>query len=114
FVELRIRLRDDNVFFAFCIEPLDVGGHLAVLDDTVRRLDKAEVVDLGVAGERRDESDVRTFGGLDRAHAAVLRVVNVAHLESGALTRKTARTERRQETLVRQLGEWVRLINELR
>ena len=114
FVQLRVRLRDDDVLFAVGVEPLDVAGHLSVLDDTVRRLDEAEVVDLREARERRDESDVRTFRRLDRAHAAVLRVVNVANLESGALTRESARSERRQTTLVRQLGERVRLIHELR
>ena len=89
-------------------------GHLSVLDDTVRRLDEAEVVDLREARERRDESDVRTFRRLDRAHAAVLRIVDVANFEAGALTSESARSERRQTTLVRQLGERVRLIHELR
>ena len=88
--------------------------HLAVLHDAVRRLDEAEVVDARVARERRDQSDVRTFRRFDRAHAAVLRIVHVAHFEAGALARQTARSERRQTTLVRQLGERIRLIHELR
>ena len=67
-----------------------------------------------IAGERRDEADVRTFRRLDRAHAAVLRVVHVADLEAGALARQAARAERRQTTLVRQLGQRVGLVHELR
>ena len=113
-VERAIRLRDDRVFFLVRVEPRDLVGDLAVLHDAIRRLDEAEVVHLRVAGERRDESDVRTFRRLDRAHAAVLRVVHVADFEAGALARQTARSERRQTTLVRQLGERIRLIHELR
>ncbi len=75
---------------------------------------KPEVVDPRVAGERRDESDVRTFRRLDRAHAAVLRVVHVADLEPGALARQAARAEGRQAALVRQLGQRVGLVHELR
>ena len=112
-IQLGVRLRNGDVFLAVGVEPGQFAGHLAVLDDAVRSLDEAEVVHLRETGERRDESDVRTFGGLDRAHAAVLRVVNVAHLESGALTSETAGAERRQTTLVRQLGEGIRLIHEL-
>ena len=96
------------------VEPRDLVGHLAVLHDAIRRLDEAEIVHAREARERRDEADVRTFRRLDRAHAAVLRVVHVAHFEAGALARQTARSERRQTTLVRQLGERVRLIHELR
>ena len=43
-----------------------------------------------------------------------MRGVHVAHLESGALARETARSEGRQAPLVRDLGERVRLVHELR
>ncbi len=114
FVQASVRLSDDDILFTIRIEPLDVRRDLAVLHHAIRRLDKAEVVDLRVAGKRRDESDVRTFRGLDRAHTAVLRIVNVADLEAGALTSESARSKRRQTTLVRQLRQRVRLIHELR
>src|SRR5204862_7359122 len=45
---------------------------------------------------------------------AVLRVVDVAHLDAGALASESARSQRGQTTLVRQLGERIRLIHELR
>jgi hypothetical protein len=82
--------------------------HLAV-----RRLDEAEVVDPRVGGQRVDQPDVRTFRRLDRAHAPVVRVVHVAHLEARALARQTARPQRRETPLVRQLGQRVRLVHEL-
>ena len=77
-------------------------------------LDEAVLVDARVARERRDEADVRTFRRLDRADAAVVRRVNVADFESGALAGETARSEGRQTPLVRDLGERVRLVHELR
>ena len=94
-VDAGVRLRDDRVFLAIGVEPRDLTRHLAVLHDEVGRLDEAQIVHPRIARERRDEADVRTFWRLDRAHAAVLRVVHVAHLEAGALARETTRTERR-------------------
>src|ERR1044072_5604722 len=113
-VQLRVRLRDRDVLLAVCVEPRDLVRHLAVLHDAVRRFDEPEVVHAREARERRDEADVRTFRRLDRAHAPVLRVVHVADFEAGALARETARAERRETAFVRQLGERVRLIHELR
>ncbi len=55
--------------------------------------------------ERVDEADVRTFGGLDRADAAVVRGVHVTHLEAGAVAVETTRPERGETTLVRELRE---------
>ena len=85
-----------------------------LLDLAIRRLDEAELVDARVGRQRRDQADVRTFRRLDRADAAVVRRVHVAHLEPGALARQTAGTERREAALVRDLGERVRLVHELR
>ena len=88
--------------------------HLAVLHLAVRRLDEAELVDPRVAAERADQADVRTFRRLDRADAAVVRRVHVAHFEAGALARQPARPEGREAALVRHLGQRVGLVHELR
>ena len=93
---------------------LDLVGDRAVLDLAVRRLDEAELVDARVGRQRRDEADVRTFRRLDRADAAVVRRVHVAHLEAGALAGQTTGPERREATLVRDLGQRVGLVHELR
>ena len=84
---------DDDVFFAVRIEPRDLIRNLAVPHDAIRCLNESEIVHLREAGERRDESDVRTFRRLDRAHAAVLRIVHVADFEAGALTGQATRSE---------------------
>src|SRR6185312_14201419 len=112
-IERRICLRDDRTFLTVGVEPRDFSGNLLVLHHEVRCLDEAEIVHASKRRERRDESDVRTFRRLDRAHAAVLRVVHVAHFEACALACQTTRSERRKTTLVRQLGERIRLIHEL-
>ena len=83
-------------------------------DLAIRRLDEAELVDARVGGERGDQADVRTFRRLDRADAAVVRRMHVAHLEAGALARQTAGAERREAALVRDLGQRVGLVHELR
>src|SRR5690606_8252839 len=77
-------------------------------------LDEAERVDAGEGGERADQTDVRAFRSLDRAHAAVVRGVNVTNLDAGTLTRQTTRAERRQTTLVGQTRKRVVLVHELR
>ena len=92
----------------------DVVGDPAVLHLAVRRLDEAELVDPRVARQRRDQADVRTFRRLNRADAPVVRRMDVADLEAGALARQTAGPERRQTPLVRDLRQRVGLVHELR
>ena len=89
-------------------------GDPAVPDLAVRRLDEAILVDARKRRERVDQADVRTFRRLDRADAAVMRRMHVAHLEAGALAGQTARSERRQAALVGDLRQRVGLVHELR
>ena len=88
-------------------------GHLALVDLAVGALDEAVLVDAREGGERVDEADVGTFRRLDRADAAVVRGVHVAHLEARALAREAARPQRREAPLVRDLGQRVGLVHEL-
>ena len=67
-----------------------------------------------IGGERVDQTDIRAFRRLDRADAAVMRRVHVAHLEAGALAGQTARPKRREAALVRDLRQRVGLVHELR
>src|SRR5207248_7423801 len=92
----------------------DIVDHAAGLDLAIGRLDESVIVDAGIAAQRRNQADVRTFWRLDRANASVMRGVNVADFESSAFTRETARPKRRETPLVRDLGERVGLIHELR
>src|ERR1051325_5005660 len=113
-IERLIVLRDDLVLFVIGSEIRDLARHFTVLYKTVRRLEETKLVDTCIDRERRNKTDVRTFGCFDRAKTTVMRVVNVANFEAGALTGKTARSESRHTTLVRHLRKRVSLVHELR
>ena len=111
--ERRVRLRDDVLLLLVGVDVENLVGHLAVLHHAVGRLDEAVLVDLGVDAQRGDQADVRAFRRLDRADAAVVRRVHVAHLEARALTRQAAGAQRREAPLVRQRRQRVRHVHEL-
>ena len=101
--------------------PVDLVGDHAVLDATVRGLDEAVLVDVRVERKRADQADVGALGRLDRAHAGVVRVVDVAHrgghvgaaAGAGLVASEAARAERGETALVGQAGQRVGLVHEL-
>ena len=113
-VELRVRLRDHVLAFLDRRQVVDLVGHLAVHHLAIRRLEEAVLVGARVQRQRVDQADVRAFRRLDRAHAAVVGRVHVAHFEAGALARQAARSQRRDAPLVRDLRQRVGLVHELR
>ena len=120
FVERLVCLRDKEFVLLIRREIHDIVRDprilriLGLIDHAVGRLDEAVGVNARIACERVDEADVRTLGGLDRAHSAVVRVVDVSDLETCAVSRETARTEGRESSLMRELRERVVLVHELR
>ena len=84
------------------------------LNLTIRCLNKAQFIYLGIDTERRDQADVRAFGALNRTETAVVGIVYVTHLEASTLTRQTARTQSGETTFVSHLGQRVCLVHELR
>ena len=113
-VDRRVGLGDVELLLLHRGEIGDLAGHLAVAHAAVRRLDEAVFIDARESRERVDEADVRTFRRLDRADAAVMRRMHVAHLEARALARQAARTKRRETALMGDLRERIGLIHELR
>ena len=109
-----VRRRQDRLHLLVGAKVLHVAVDLAVLDDAVRRDEEAVLVDVSVDAQRRDQADVRAFRRLDRADAAVVRDVDVAHLEAGPLAVEAAGTEGRQAALVGELAERVGLVDDLR
>src|SRR2546423_5338535 len=110
----RVRLGHEEILFAIAGEIIDLIRNPAFLDLAVRRFDKSEFVDPRKRAHRADETDVRTFRRLDRANPSVMRRMDVAHFESRAIARETARPDSREPALVRQLREGIRLVHELR
>ena len=115
-IERFARLCDDLIFF-------DISGDIFTLisdsvglfiDQTVRCLDEAVLVDDAVVGQRGDQADVRTFRGFYRAHTSIVGVMYVADFEPCTFTGKTARSQSGKTTLMRELGKRVRLVHELR
>ena len=92
---------------------LNLTGDFAARDDAVRRLDEAVLVDARVGRQVPNQADVRAFRGLDGAHASVVRGVDVTNFEAGALTRQTARSQRRETALVGETRQRVVLVHEL-
>ena len=79
---------------------LDIGRHIFhfignvflsifKLNLTIGCFNEAVFVDFSVAGQGVNQTDVGTFRRFDGAHSAVVRVVNVTHLEACALSGKT-------------------------
>ena len=111
---LNLSLRNGEAILFIGGEVLHLVGDLAVHNLAVRGLDETEGVDAGVGRQRTDQANVRAFRRLNRAHAAVVRCVNVSHLNAGALTGQTARAQRGQAALVGQARQGVVLVHELR
>ncbi len=87
--------------------------HLAVLDLPVGGFDEPVLVDPGVAAERGDQPDIGAFRRFDRADAAVMGRVHVAHFEPGTLAAQPARPQGGQAPLVGDLRKGVGLVHEL-
>src|SRR5437773_3780732 len=112
-VNWSIRLRNEKIFFAITCEIVNLIRHAAVFHFAIWRFDKTEFVDAREGAHRTDQANVWTFRRLDRTNAAVMRWMNVAHLESRTLTAETSRPESRQTAFVRQLRERIRLVHKL-
>ena len=80
----------------------------------VRRFDEPETVDDAKGGQGANQADVRTFRRFNGAHTAVMGVVDVTDFVAGALPGQTARSQGRQAALVRQFGQGIVLVHELR
>ncbi len=113
-IDRRVGLGDDLLLLLRGVDADDLVGHLAALDHPVRGGDEAVLGDLRVGRQRADQADVRALRGLDRAHAAVVGGVHVAHLDRRALAGQTARAERAQAAAVGQARQRVGLVHELR
>ena len=113
-VDLRVGLRDDKRLLAVGGEVFEVSRHSAFLHLAVRRFNETKVVDARERGQRRDQADVRPFRRFDRANASVVGRMHVAHLEPGAVAGQAARPQRGEAPLVRQFGQRIDLVHELR
>ena len=94
--------------------PDDFLALLAVVDLAVRRDEESVLIDSAVNAQRADQADVGAFRRLDRADPSVVRDVDVADLEAGSLAVQAARPQGRESPLVRELGQGIGLVHDLR
>ena len=83
------------------------------IDAAIGCLEEAHFVDPGIGRHRTNQADVRTFGRFDGTNPAVVRMVDVADFEAGAVAAQTTRSKGRQTTLVGELGQRIGLVHEL-
>ena len=87
---------------------------IGLVDLTIRSLYETIFINSCITCKRVDQTDVRTFGCLDRTHSSIMRVMYISNLESGTISGQTAGAQCRQTSLVGQLTQRVILIHELR
>jgi hypothetical protein len=102
--------------FVFLVgpQPNDIVGEFGLGDLAIWRDEEPVGIDAGVDREAGDQPDVRAFRCFNRADPAVVRDMNVAHLEAGPLAVEPARAERREPPLMREHRERVGLVDHLR
>ena len=105
----------DGVFRLFHRRQIDhLVRQMLVDHPAIRAFDEAIFVHPRIGRQRIDQADIGAFRRLDRADAAVMGGVHVAHFEAGTLTGQTTRAQRRHAPLMGQLRQRVLLIHELR
>src|SRR5260370_1278130 len=82
---------DDLPFFALHVVAIVLADKLIVpvfdlLQDTaILCLDEAVFIDAAIRRQRADQTDVRTFRGLDRTDTPIVAMANVSNLEARAV-----------------------------
>ena len=109
-----VGLGDDEMTLVDGGEIMDLVGNLTIFHLAIGGLKEAIAVGTGEDRQGVDEADVGPFRGLDGTDPAVMGRVHVAHLEAGALPGQTAGTQGGDPALVRDLGQGVVLVHELR
>lgn len=91
FVQRFVCLRDDVSVLDVCRQIVDVIGYDAggFIYLSIRGLYKSIFIYACVSGKGRDKTDVLTFRGFDRAHSAVVSVVNVTNFEACSFAAET-------------------------
>ena len=112
-VDRGVGLRDDVAVFLISGEVVDLVGDDTIADATVRSLNETERVHACVAGQRTNQTNVRTLWGLNWTHATVVGRVNVSNLKASTVTGQTTRAQCGQTTLVGQTRQRVVLVHEL-
>ena len=113
-VQRSVSLGYDVIFLLVSGEILDFGRGHAVFHHPVGGFKEAVLVDFGVERHGGYEADVRPLGCFYRAYPAVMAGMNVPDLESRPFPAETTRAQGAEPSFVRQLGQGICLVHELR
>src|SRR6266403_2242399 len=80
----------------FASEIVDIIRDTAVRDFAIRCFNETKLVDPREGRHRTNQADVWTFRSFDRTNPAVVRRMDVAHFEAGAIATQSAWSERGQ------------------
>ena len=110
-----VSLSDDQLILLISSEVAHIISDAMVflINTAIRSLHETELVHTGIGSQGADQTDVRSFRGLNRAHTAVMGVMNIANLETCAFAGQAARAQGRQTALMGKLRQGVMLIHEL-
>ena len=86
-VKRLISLSNDKLFFFVSSHVNDLVGDTIINNAAIRSLDESEAIDASIVRKGADKTDIGTFRRFDRAHATVMRVMNIADFEAGTFTR---------------------------
>ena len=109
-----VRLGDFVVPFVNRRKIHDLVGHLGFHHLAVGSLDEPEFVESSVGCHRADQTDVRTFRGLDRTDPTVVAGVYVPNLKTGPFPGQAAWPQSGQPPFVGDFRKRVGLVHELR
>ena len=85
-----------EVFLFQSIHITNLISNHAVFYFGIGRFNHAKIIYLGINGKSQDQTNVWSFGSMDRANASVVRRVNVTDFKARSLASKPARSERGQ------------------
>ena len=86
---------------------------IRLIHHAIGSFDKTVLIDSCIRRKRVNESDVRSFRGLDRTHSSIVCIMYVSHLKPCTVSGKSARSECGKSSLMSQLRKRIVLVHEL-
>ena len=88
-------------------------GLIRLIHHTVRCFDQTVFIDSCIRRKRINQTDVRSFRRLNRAHSSVVRIMDISNLKSRTVSGKSSGSKGGKSSLMGKLGQRVILIHEL-
>ncbi len=106
----------NDIFILFIRRKINnlIGNNVFVMIHlAIRRFNKAVFIDSRIGAQRTNQTNIGTFRGLNRTHAAVVGIVHITYLKSSPIPAQATRSQGTQPSLMSQLSQRIGLIHEL-